>query len=195
MTNYIEKISDNNLSDFFSLFSNDKCENCQCTFYFSADNIDKWMNMNVEEAKELRRNITSKCSDGYIYYIDNKPAAWCQCLSPKDSPYLKKLIDIKSDKDTRVISCFFIKKEYRGKGIIKDLLKKVIIQCKKEGVKLIYGIPVYDGFLKSIDENLINEKLHTGYKKLFDQFKFHRIGNNSRYYFMELNLDKSIDIN
>lgn len=185
---FIKQLSIDNLEDFYRLFSDDKCENCQCTFYFSADDMDSWDKMSIEEAKELRKNITSKCKDGYIYYVDNKPVAWCQCVSPKDVPYLKKLLDIRNSENTRIISCFYIKKEYRGNGIVKELLEKVIIQCKSEGTEIIYSISVFDEFLKTIEEERKNEKLHTGYKKLFEQFDFQCIGNNGRYYFMKKDL-------
>lgn len=186
---FIQQLSTNNLEDFFALFSNDKCENCQCTFYFSADDIDNWSKMSIGEAKKLRESITRKCSDGYIYYIDNEPAAWCQCTSPKGVPYLKKLLNIEREENIRIISCFFIKREYRGKGMQKELLKEVLVQCKNEGVDLIYSIPVFDGFLKNIEEERKNEKLHTGYKKLFEQFNFICTGDNGRYYFMKKDLN------
>ncbi|MDF2885094.1 MAG: family N-acetyltransferase [Clostridiaceae bacterium] len=98
---FIQQLSKSNLEDFFTLFSNDKCENCQCTFYFSADNIDNWAKMSIEEAKKLRESVTSKCNDGYIYYIDNEPAAWCQCVSPKDALYLKRLLSISNEENTK----------------------------------------------------------------------------------------------
>lgn len=75
MKKTIQKLSINNLEDFSILFNNDECEKCQCTFYFEANNIENWMNMSVEETKKLREDITNKCSDGYLYYIDNKPIA------------------------------------------------------------------------------------------------------------------------
>lgn len=187
----IKQLSTDNLEDFFTLFSNDKCESCQCTFYFSANNIDNWIKMTIEEVKELRTDITSKCHDGYIYYIDDEPVAWCQCVHPKDVPYLQNLLSLRSNENVRIISCFFIKKEYRGKGIQKELLQKVLFQCKDEGVEVIYSIPVHENFLKSIPEKQKNEKLHTGYKALFEQLDFICIGDNGRYYFMEKNLKEN----
>lgn len=111
--------------------------------YFSAENIDNWVNMTIGETRELRKNITSKCEDGYIYQVNVEPAAWCQCVFPKHVPYLKNLLDIISDDNVRIISCFFVKKAYRGKGILKRVLQEVIEQCENEGVKLIYAIPVF----------------------------------------------------
>ncbi len=188
MKSIIQKLSINNLKDFFILFSNDECEKCQCTFYFAANNIEKWMNMSNEEIKKLREDITDKCTDGYLYYIDDKPAAWCQCINQQDVPYLKKLLSIKDNENAKIISCFFIKREYRGKGIQNELLKNVLTECKNEGIELVYSIPVFDDFLNSVDENQKNVKLHTGYKKLFEQFGFSCIGNNKRYYFMKKDL-------
>ena len=92
MKKTIEKLSLSNLDDFSTLFNNDECEKCQCTFYFKANDIDQWMNMNIKETKELR---------------------------------------------------------------------------------------------KDIDDSRKNEKLHTGYKNLFEYFGFDCIGNNNRYYFMK----------
>ena len=185
MEKIIKKLTKDNLEDFSRLFSNDTCEKCQCTFYFSANNIDTWDKMSIDEAKKLRKNITDKCSDGYIYYTDNEPTAWCQCLYPKDAPYLEKLLNIGENENSKIISCFFIKKEYRGKGIQKEFLKYILLECKNEGIDSIYSIPVFDEFLNNVDDKIKNEKLHTGYKKLFDEFGFTCIGDNRRYYFMK----------
>lgn len=188
MQGIIRKLSTDNLNDFFILFSEDKCEKCYCTFYFSAEDVDSWFNMTMKEAKELREQITNKCSDGYIYYINNEPAAWCQCVSPKHVPYLKNLLGITSDDYSKVISCFFVKQEYRGKGIIKTVLQAVIEQCEKEGIKFLYGIPVFEDFLKTVEEDKRLEKLHTGRKELFELYNFTCIGSNKRYYFMKKEL-------
>lgn len=193
MEGFIRKLTAENLRDFFILFSKDKCEKCYCTFYFCAENIDNWVNMTMEEAKDLRESITSKCSDGYIYYINNEPAAWCQCVSPKHAPYLKNLLDIKSDDYAKVISCFFVKEEYRGKGLIKTLLQEVIAQCESEGIKALYGIPVFEDFLKTVDEDKRIEKLHTGRRELFELYDFICIGNTKRYYFMKKELNRTIE--
>ena len=134
MEKIIKKLTKDNLEDFSRLFSNDNCEKCQCTFYFSANNIDTWDKMSIDEAKKLRKNITDKCSDAYIYYKDNEPTAWCQCLYPKDAPYLEKLLNIGENENSKIISCFFIKKEYRGKGIQKEFLKYILLECKNEGI-------------------------------------------------------------
>ena len=134
MEKIIKKLTKDNLEDFSRLFSNDTCEKCQCTFYFSANNIDTWDKMSIDEAKKLRKNKTDKSSDGYIYYTDNEPTAWCQCLYPKDAPYLEKLLNIGENENSKIISCFFIKKEYRGKGIQKEFLKYILLECKNEGI-------------------------------------------------------------
>jgi GNAT superfamily N-acetyltransferase len=186
MKQTLKKLTLSNLDDFTALFEGETCETCQCTFYYAADNIDQWMKMTLEETKALRKTICNRTSDGYLYYVDDQPAAWCQCVPPDEFPYLKRLLSLENATNCRVISCFFVGKGYRGRGILKKMLGDVIEACTVEGVEVLYGIPVHEDFLARIEPERKNEKMHTGLKEWFEDFDFQQVGENGRYYFMEL---------
>lgn len=186
---YIKKISMENIGDFYKLFDGEKCESCQCTYFLRAHEDLDWDSVGIAEAKEFRRKICDLYSDGYIYYHDNNPIAWCQCIDPELSPYMKNLLKINDDvKNIKIITCFYVIAEYRGNGIIKDLTKLVIDECKLANIQTLYSIPVYDKYLEKVSDNYKNEKLHTGYKNLFEKFDFECIGDNERFYFMKKDL-------
>ena len=80
---------------------------------------------------------------GIIGYIEKQPIGWCS-VAPREkfirlesSRVLKKI----DDKSVWSISCFFISKEFRRKGLSTDLLKGVIAFCKKKKVKILESYP------------------------------------------------------
>ncbi len=188
--NYVEKICNKNLEDFSKLFQGDKCESCQCTYFLRAhEEALCWGNITVTESKMFRENLVNKTCDGYIYYQEGEPIAWCQCVSPEDSQYLKSLLNIEDSIKARIISCFYIKSEHRRKGVVKKLLDKVIESCISDKVEILYAIPVFQDYIEKVDVKDIAEKAHTGYKKHFEEFKFVCNGDNGRFYFMKKTLD------
>lgn len=81
---------------------------------------------------------------GILAYIDGKPIGWC-AVAPREV-YLKlknsrvwKSIDNES---VWSITCFYIAKSYRRKGLSLELLKGVINYCQANNVKIIEGYPV-----------------------------------------------------
>ena len=91
----------------------------------------------------MKSLVKQKEQIGIIGYIGNKPVAWCS-FAPREkfirlenSRVLKKI----DDEDVWSISCFFISKEFRRKGLSTGLLKGVIAFCRKKNVKILEGYP------------------------------------------------------
>ncbi len=81
---------------------------------------------------------------GVLAYSGNEPIGWC-AVAPRnvyrrlDNSRVLKPID-----DTPVwsITCFFIKKEFRRKGISVELLKAVIADCAERGARVLEAYPI-----------------------------------------------------
>lgn len=81
---------------------------------------------------------------GILAYIDGRPIGWC-AVAPREV-YLRlenskvwKRID---NEPVWAITCFFIAKSYRRKGISFELVKGAINYCNANHVKVIEGYPV-----------------------------------------------------
>lgn len=90
---------------------------------------------------------------GILAYIDGKPIGWC-AVAPREA-YLRlenskvwKRID---NVPVWAITCFFIAKPYRRKGISLELVKGAINYCQANNVKVIEGYPVVP-YAKSIPD-------------------------------------------
>lgn len=81
---------------------------------------------------------------GLIAYIDGKPVGWCAVAPRENYPRLENSKVWKRIDDNPVwsITCFFIARPYRRKGISFELIKGAISFCKAAGVKIIESYPV-----------------------------------------------------
>lgn len=93
--------------------------------------------------RKMKSLVKQKEQIGIIAYIRNKPVGWCS-VAPREkfirlenSRVLKKI----DDEQVWSVSCFFIAKEFRRKGLSCDLLKGAIAFCKKKKVSIIEGYP------------------------------------------------------
>jgi len=92
----------------------------------------------------MKKLVRQKEQIGIITYADGKPIGWC-AVAPREvyakleNARVLKRID---NKPVWSIVCFFIIKEYRRKGLSAEILKGVIAQCKKQGVKILEAYPI-----------------------------------------------------
>lgn len=81
---------------------------------------------------------------GVLAYIDGKPAGWCAVAPREEFLRLKnsrvwKPID---NEPVWSVTCFFVAKPYRRKGLSVELIKGAVYFCMKKNVKIIEGYPV-----------------------------------------------------
>lgn len=92
----------------------------------------------------MKALVDQNQSVGLLAYIDDKPIGWC-AIAPREAyPKLEnskvwKKID---DEQVWAITCFFIAKSFRRKGISLELVKGAINHCKASHIKIIEGYPV-----------------------------------------------------
>lgn len=92
----------------------------------------------------MRTLVEQNENVGILAYIDGKPIGWC-AVAPREV-YLRlenskvwKRID---NEPVWAITCFFIAKSYRRKGISFELVKGAINYCNANHIKVIEGYPV-----------------------------------------------------
>ena len=88
--------------------------------------------------------VDSGQTPGILAYIKGNPIGWCS-IAPREkyqrlnrSRILKRI----DDKPVWSIVCFFVKKEFRNKGISFALLKEAINYAKQCGGTIVEGYPI-----------------------------------------------------
>ncbi|HEX9743957.1 MAG TPA: GNAT family N-acetyltransferase, partial [bacterium] len=79
--------------------------------------------------------------DGYLLYVNDVPVGWCQ-VGKRDR--LKKLVEqfeLEPDPEMWAITCFFIIPKYRKKKWATYMLRAVVADLYKQGVRKIESFP------------------------------------------------------
>lgn len=106
-----------------------------------------WRNM--EEGKDrsnkgdkkaaLENYVAHQKPVGLLCYDQTEAIAWCS-IAPRES--YRELSGDTSLPDVWSLVCFFVKKEYRQRGITEELIKHAINYAKDNGAKYVEAYPV-----------------------------------------------------
>ena len=118
------------------------CGNCWCMF-FRLPYKDFQANKPDGNKKLMKQFVNKGMPQGLIASINNDPVGWI-AMAPRED-YMKignsrvfKRID---DKQIWSITCFFIKKEFRHKGLSQQLIKGAVDFAKKKKIKTLEAYP------------------------------------------------------
>jgi GNAT superfamily N-acetyltransferase len=132
-----------NWKDFELLFGpKGACGGCWCmTWRLKAADYEK---RKGDGNKKAMKELVKKSSPGIIAYADNKPAGWCAVAPRKEYLRLEtsRVLKPVDDKPVWSISCFFIAKEFRKKGLSAKLLKVAVNFAFSKGAAIVEGYPV-----------------------------------------------------
>jgi len=136
------KLDASRIDDFYLVHSDSNGFGwCKCVAWW-VESWDGWSERTEEENKNLRESLFEIGEfDGYLLYVDGKPVGWCQA-GPRDR--LKKLVlqfQLEPDPTVWAITCFCIAPEYRGKGLSKIFLLKILDDLKNCKVKRVEAYP------------------------------------------------------
>lgn len=138
--------------DFVELFGeNGACGGCWCMAWrFNAADYNK--NKGAGNKKAIHQLVRKNLPIGLLAYANKEPVGWC-AVSPR-SEYKRlessKVLRPVDEEPVWSVSCFFIRKDYRNKGLSTALLKAVISYSKKNGASIVEGYP-YDVKTKTSD--------------------------------------------
>lgn len=100
---------------------------------------------------------------GLLAYADGSPVGWCAIAPRSEYPrfdrsrYWKPL----DDQPVWSLSCFFIKRDQRGRGVATALLRAAVTFAQERGARLIEAYP------KDHDEGASASSLYTGTVGMF----------------------------
>jgi GNAT superfamily N-acetyltransferase len=146
-------------SDFEKLAP--KQGSCWCTYYQRA----KPLRTGGDRQKADRLNhgykenlVMQGKSHAMIVYDGEKPVGWCQYGPKEELPRIdagrgyRKVEPLTSKKKLWRITCFFVDKEYRGKGVAGTGLKEALQSIRKQGGGIVEAYPVVSKKMGAVPE-------------------------------------------
>lgn len=92
----------------------------------------------------LRAEVENSRSTGVLAYADGVPVGWCS-IGPREGfqglERYRKLARI-DDASVWSVTCFFIDRHYRRKGLTVDLLEAAVQHAGDNGARIVEGYPV-----------------------------------------------------
>jgi GNAT superfamily N-acetyltransferase len=137
------ELSSSNWKEFEELMGEKGgCGNCWC-MYFRLPYKTFQKNKPDGNKKLMKQLVNKGMPQGLIAFIDKQPAGWI-AFAPRED-YMKiensrvfKRID---DKPVWSITCFFVKKEFRHKGLSRHLIKGAVDFARKKKIKILEAYP------------------------------------------------------
>lgn len=134
-------------SDFDRMFQKHKgCGGCWCTYHLCT--YPEFEGMTRDERREAHLEmIKAGLTTGVVCYLDDVPVGWCQ-FGPADifRHTNRKRTYQKFDKDNPLkpdwrITCIFVDKNYRGRGLARKVLAEGIAAIKLQGGGVTEAFP------------------------------------------------------
>lgn len=171
----IRPLSAERWADFEALFgAKGACGGCWCMWWrlpqktFDANRGDR-------NKQALKRVLSSGRSTGLIAYVGKQPVGWCAIAPRTDYPRLARSRVLRKVDDLPVwsVTCFFVNKAYRGKGITVELLKAAVQYARKKGAVAVEGYPV------DPKSRYADTFAYVGLKSAFDRAGFQEVARHS----------------
>jgi GNAT superfamily N-acetyltransferase len=92
----------------------------------------------------LRKIVKSGEPRGILAYAGGEPVGWCAVAPRETYPSLERsrVLARIDDKPVWSITCFFVAKPFRRRGVMTALLEHAIGHVRKRGGKAVEGYPV-----------------------------------------------------
>ncbi|MGH3449277.1 MAG: GNAT family N-acetyltransferase [Haloechinothrix sp.] len=117
----------------------------------------------------FRKVVEDGPPPGLLAFDDSVAVGWCQ-LTPRDAlPWLDHAWRLKRVDDLPVwsISCFYVRKGYRRRGVTSALISAALKTAERAGASAVEAYP--------LDAELTPSTSHTGYASTFERAGFETV--------------------
>lgn len=93
--------------------------------------------------RAFRRLVSAGPPPGVLAYVDGEPAGWCS-IAPREGLERLQRSRVMGAVDGRpawVVTCFFIPRAHRGRGLAVSLLRAAVALAARHGGRLVEGFP------------------------------------------------------
>lgn len=117
-------------------------------------------------------------TSGLLAYVDREPAAWVAVeprmaypkLRTSRVPWTGRAED-KDDQGVWAVTCFVVRKEYRGRGLTYPLAEATIAHARERGARALEAYPM----ITEPGREVTWGELHVGARQVFDDAGFHEV--------------------
>ena len=130
----------------------------------------------VYETRQMHKSIVdSGISTGLLAYYHGEVIGWVAVEPRSAYPKLAHSRTLKPVDDQPVwsVTCFFVAKKFRKKGVTVELLKATVEHVKSEGGKIVEGYPV------DTNNEMAAPFIYTGTAAAFRQAGFKEVARNT----------------
>jgi GNAT superfamily N-acetyltransferase len=120
---------------------------CWCR-WFSITSAQWKASSSAERRAGLEREITTGPARGLLAYVDGAPAGWVRVAPRVEQPRLARSRVAKAsgsepaDPAVWAITCFQVRREYRGLGLVGRLVQAAVRFARDEGAGSVEAYPV-----------------------------------------------------
>lgn len=145
----IQRLNADMINDYLMFFETiakvdtSECGSCHCMFFHTDERAKEWIIRTNEQNKhDAALKIKKGELSGFLAYDGTVPVAWCNVNERSSYKFNKsRFCCFNDDKKVVAIVCFYILKDYRGKGISKMLLKHSIDYYRSGGYAYVEAYP------------------------------------------------------
>jgi GNAT superfamily N-acetyltransferase len=151
------------------------CGGCWC-MWWRLKRSDWTAGKGASNQRSFQRIVNGGAEPGLLAYAQAEPIGWC-ALGPRDEyPVLARSRSLKPVDQQPVwsITCFFIRKDWRRKGLSSALLEAAAAFARKRGARILEGYPV-DPRTGALPDAFA----WTGTAKAFERAGFHEVARRS----------------
>lgn len=135
----VKAVDKNNWRDFETLFKSKGAPGyCWCMAWRMTKEELK-LNTSSNRKKFIKQRVSLGVPIGLLAYVEEEAIAWCS-VAPRET--YQRLGGDETLGDVWSLVCFFIKKEYRGLGLVSKLIEHAKKYAKKHGAKHLEAYPV-----------------------------------------------------
>jgi len=118
------------------------CAGCWCMAWRLARK-DWVAGQGAKNRRAFRRIVTSGSKPGVLAYHGKEPIGWCAVAPRGEYVALarSRVLAPVDDRPVWSISCLFVSRPYRGRGVSVRLLRAAVELAAKQGASLVEGYP------------------------------------------------------
>lgn len=131
-------------ADFETLFGpRGACGGCWCMLW-RLNRTEFERQKGDGNKRAMQALVAAGVTPGILAYHGGQPIGWCAVAPRADYPALERSRVLKPIDDTPVwsISCLFVAKGWRNRGVSVALLKAAVEHVRRQGGKVVEGYPV-----------------------------------------------------